>query len=61
MRLISNLNDPALSARIRYYITCCRGHNKFNFSRDQEDFGIKIERAAEPEDIIWTNLAVPTG
>lgn len=59
MRLITRLNDPSILAKIRYYITCCQGHHKFQFLRSEQDMQIKIERAPEPEDIIWTNLGVP--
>jgi ABC-type glycerol-3-phosphate transport system permease component len=55
------LNDPSIASKIRYYLTCCQGRNKFRLHRGQEEIKVKIERAPEPEDILWSNLAVPTG
>lgn len=59
MALVSRLNDPSLAASIRYFITCGQGHHKFKFIRNDHNYNVKVERAPEPEDIIWTNLAVP--
>ena len=61
MRVIANLNDPSIMAKFRYYITCCQGGNRFKFTRDGKDFDIDIERAPEPEDVIWTNLGMSLG
>lgn len=61
MKMIVGLNDPSIAAKMRYYLTCCQGHNKYRLHRGEEVLKVKIERAPEPEDILWTNLAVPTG
>ena len=61
MKIITELNDPSIASKIRYYLTCCQGRNKFRLHRGQEEIKVKIERAPEPEDILWSNLAVPTG
>ena len=58
MRNITNLNDPSLNAKLRYYLTCCQTGNRFKFEREGKEFDIQIERAPEPEDVIWTNLGM---
>ena len=34
MRMLSNLNDPSINAKLRYYLTCCQAGNRFSFERD---------------------------
>ena len=58
MKIITQLNDPSISSKLRYYITCCQGGNRFKFIRNDEDLGVTIERAPEPEDVKWENLGV---
>jgi hypothetical protein len=60
MTMITRLNDPSFLSLTRYYLTCKKGHHRFLFMRDQNNMHVKIERAPEPEDVIWTNIAVPT-
>ncbi len=42
MKLISELNDPSIASRIRYYITCCQGRNKFRLHRGTQEIKVKI-------------------
>jgi hypothetical protein len=48
MRLVTGLNDPSIAAIIRFYLTCCRGHHRFNFYRGEHNYNVKIEKAPEP-------------
>lgn len=59
MKLITNLNHSSFAERIRYWLRCCTSGNRFRFVRDGVDYKVKIERAPEPEDILWNNLSVP--
>jgi hypothetical protein len=59
MKIITKYNDPSILSIIRYYLTCKKGHHRFKFIRDDELYKTKMERAPEPEDVIWTNLGVP--
>ena len=61
MKVFSYLNDDSWLAKFRYYLTCCQGVNKFKFVRDGVEFDTTVERAPEPEDIIWSNLGVSNG
>ena len=61
MRIIAGLNDPSFSSKLRYYITCCQAGNRYKFEREGQKFDITIERAPEPEDVIWTNLGYAFG
>ena len=53
MKMIAALNDPSFLSKIRYYITCCQGGNRFRFIRDSEKYSVTIQRAPEPEDVKW--------
>lgn len=57
---VAQLNDPGFLAKIRYYITCCQGGNRFKLLKsDGSTASISIEKAPEPEDIIWKNIGFP--
>ena len=58
--MIVDLNDPSFLSKLRYYITCCQGGNRFKLIKSDGSPGnIEIEAAPEPEDIIWQNLGIP--
>lgn len=61
MRIVAMLNDTSLMAKCRYYLTCCQAGNRFTFERNGVEYETVVERAPEPEDIIWTNLGVSSG
>ena len=57
--MMASLNDPGFLSKIRYYITCCQGGNRFTLIKEDGSKGdIEIEAAPEPEDVIWENLGV---
>ena len=48
-------------AKIRYYLTFGQGSQRFKFKKnDNTEGSISIEKAPEPEDIIWENLGIST-
>ena len=58
--MIVDLNDPSFLSKLRYYLTCCQGGNRFKLIKSDGTPGsIEIEAAPEPEDIIWQNLGIP--
>lgn len=61
MRNIATLNDPSFNSKLRYYLSCCQAGNRFKFDRDGKEYNITIERAPEPEDVVWTNLGMSDG
>ena len=57
--MIADLNDPGFLSLLRYYITCCQGGNRFKLLKsDGSNAGVEIEKAPQPEDIIWQNLGL---
>lgn len=60
MKIITSLNNSSFASKIRYWIGCCRGSYRFRFVRGGVDYKVRIQRAPEPEDIIWSNIGVPT-
>lgn len=61
MRIMAHLNDPSISSKIRYYLCCGQIGTRFSFKRAEKEFDIIVERAPEPEDVIWTNLGMSFG
>lgn len=34
MKIVTRLNDPSFSSKLRYYLTCCQAGNRFKFVRN---------------------------
>ena len=59
--LIVSLNPREMSSRIRNFLTCANTGNKFDFNHKGNALNLTIERAPEPEDIIWANIGLTNG
>ena len=56
--IIVDLNPREMSSRIRNTLSCANSGKKFDFSHQGKELDLIIERAPEPEDIIWANIGL---
>ena len=57
-KLFASLNDSSFLSKVRYWMSCCQSQNRFKFYHENTKYSLKIRRAPEPEDIVWTNIGV---